>query len=95
MSWWRPGVVAWWSVDCLQWTVAAGIAWQWSVRCGTALKDGALWYQHHGTTRLAVDYGGLLSLARATWCGTTSEDDASDFLGLLLWRQWLDARVKQ
>ena len=41
MSWWPPGVVAWWSVDCLQWTVAAGVAWQWSVRCGTASNDGA------------------------------------------------------
>jgi len=37
----------------------------------------------------------LLSLAVATWFGTTSEDGASDFPGLLLWWWWLDARVKQ
>jgi hypothetical protein len=27
--------------DCLQRTAAAGVAWQWSVRCGTASEDGA------------------------------------------------------
>ena len=52
-------------------------------------------HRHRGTTRLAADCGGLLSLAGATRWGTTSEDGASDFLVLLLWRRWLDVRVKQ
>lgn len=48
-----------------------------------------------GTIKLAADYGGLLSMAGATWCGSTSEDDASEFLVLLLWLQWLDAWVDE
>ena len=37
----------------------------------------------------------VAQLGWAIQCGTSSEDGASDFLGLLLWRRWLDARVKQ
>ena len=59
---------------------------------GIVSQDGAC---GRGTTRLAADCGGLLSLAVASWCGTTSKDGASDFPGLPLWRRWLDARVKQ
>ena len=41
-SYWRPGVVVCALVlGCLQRTAAAGIAWQSSVRRGTASKDGA------------------------------------------------------
>jgi len=51
--------------------------------------------QHFGMTWLAADCDGLLRLVVASWCGTTSDDSASDFPGLPLWRRWLDARVKQ
>ena len=59
---------------------------------GIVSQDGAC---GRGITRLAADCGGLLTLAVASSCGTTSEDGTSDFPGLLLWRRWLDVRVKQ
>ena len=77
--------------DCLQRTAAAGVAWQLSVRCGTASEDGTCGngiMGHLGLQRTA-------QLGWATWCGTTSEDGASDFSGSLLWRWSLAARVKQ
>ena len=37
-------------------------------------------HQRHGTIWLAADYGGSFSFARRLWCGTSSEDSASDNL---------------
>ena len=71
---------------CLQWTTAAGVAWQLSVRCGTALKDGACGIGFMGNLACS----GLWRDGQLGWpfrCGTSSEDGAHNFLGLLA-RQW-------
>ena len=47
---------------CLQRTMVAVVAWQQSLRRGAASKDGTLRHRHRGTTWLAADRGGLLSL---------------------------------
>jgi hypothetical protein len=75
--------------DCAGWRCLAMVSVAWDCVGGWRLRQ-----RHRGMTRLAADRGGLLSLAGATRCGTMSEDGASDFLSLLLWRRWLGARVK-
>jgi hypothetical protein len=72
------------------WRCLAIVSAAWNCIRGRRLRQ-----RHRGMTRLATDRGRLLSLAGPTWCGTMSEDGASDFLGLLLWWRWLGARVKQ
>jgi hypothetical protein len=45
-------------------------------------------------TWLAADCGGALSIAKPIQCDTTSEDSASDFLGLLVLQRWLCVRFE-
>jgi hypothetical protein len=75
------------------WLLAADhVGWRCLATVSAALDCVGGWrlrQRHRGTTRLAADRSGLHSLARATRCGAVSEDGASDFLGLLLWRRWL------
>jgi hypothetical protein len=61
------------------WHCLTTVSTVWDCIAGWRLRQ-----QHRGTTRFPADRGGLLSLAGATRCVTTSEDDASTFLNLLL-----------
>ena len=93
--WWRLEVVA-----CLLVVTACSgprrLALLRNGQCGvelrrrTALAASASWddLACSGLRRVA-------QLGWATWCGTTSEDGASDFSGSLLWRWSLGVRVKQ
>jgi hypothetical protein len=47
-----------------------------------------LWHQQRGRLGSQRIAAGGFNIAGTTWCGTTSDDDASDFLGLLT-RLWL------
>jgi hypothetical protein len=42
--------------------------------------------RHRATTWLAADCGGWLNFAGLLRCGSSLEDDASDFLGVLAWK---------
>ena len=93
--WWRSGVISLCRCGCWQRTVAAGVARQLSVRCGTASGDGACGIdimRRLGLQRIAaggsalLDYSGVIHRRK---------DGASDYLGLLAWRQEPFARVEQ
>jgi len=65
----------------------------------SAVRDNVrrrrLRHRHRATTWLAADCGGWLSSAGLLRCDSSSEDGASDYLGLLAWRQESFARVEQ
>ena len=65
----------------------------------SAVRDNVrrrrLRHRHRATTWLAANCGGWLSSAGLLWCDSSSEDGASDYLGLLAWRRESFARVEQ
>ena len=59
------------------------------------VRQRRLRHRHRATTWLAANCGGWLSSAGLLWCDSSSEDGASDYLGLLAWRRESFARVEQ
>ena len=68
---------------CLQQTMAAGVAWQPSVRHGTASEDGVCGIVIVGR----LGWRRVVQLGWAIRCGTSSENVAGDFFDSLTWQR--------
>ena len=93
--WWRSGVFSLRRYGCWQWTMAAGVAWQLSVWCGTTSGDGACGIdivRRLGLQRIAVGGSALLDYFDVIH---RRKDGASDYLVLLARRRESFARVEQ
>ena len=83
----------------LVWLLAAGRGGWRCLAAVSAVRDNVrrrrLRHRHRATTWLAANCGGWLSSAGLLRCDSSSEDSASDYLGLLAWRRESFARVEQ
>ena len=81
------------------WLLAADLGGWRCLAAVSAVRDNVrrrrLRHRHRATTWLAADCGGWLSSAGLLRCDSSSEDGASDYLGLLAGRHESFARVEQ